>query len=340
VQAIATAVRLLTISRDVDHIASLEGVVAAVRSAVQDPYEQLHILLADAWIHSASNHPDHALGQLQQGVSLAKDRGFRSSLTVRMLVGLGNTLAVLGRYDEALVPLLEAESMARHLDNDTLVAECSTQLATVHGRLGERLPQIDWARRASARFPTNDWSPGAMGARYELGLGLALEGRSPEAHVVASGLLKRAPADRPLWVRQAAFLCAADVLMLAGHPQRAIRSARDGLLLGDWLLLNNSYAGQFARWTAMITIQDEEPRAGLARLAAAFPNPRTLHAKDRTEFHAAKALLMQRAGIVPMAEWRAARDGLGALPPGISSAVRGFGFHPDQQGLGADEQSP
>jgi tetratricopeptide (TPR) repeat protein len=331
VRAIAAAVRLLTISRDTERIQSLTTIVNSIHAVVDDPYDLLHVLLAEAWTLTASHRSEQALARLQEGVNLAAERGFKSSIAVRLLIGLGNTLAVLGRYGEAIAPLSEAESMALQLDNETLMAECSTQLATAFGRLGERMSQIDWARRAFARFPAKDWSPGAIGARYELGMGLALEGRSAEARTAAVDMIQGMTNDHAPWQRQASCLCAADILALAGYPSRAIRHARSGIQEGGNRLLNESYAGQFARWTALLAAQDSVPQKGLRTLIEEFPEPRVLHAKDRTEYHAAKAYLLQKVGINPAAELRTVRDGLELLPPGVGMTIRGFGLHPDQQ---------
>ena len=330
-KAVAAAIRLLTISRDEPRIALLATVIDNMCNVAATPYERLHIVLAGAWTLNATRQPAAALGHLQMGVNLAKEHGFRSSITVRLLVGLGNTLSVLGRYREAIVPLREGERIAMHLENDTLIAECSTQLAVAYGRLGDRPAQIEWARCAIHRFPAHDRSPGALGAVYELGIGLALEGRSAEAKAVATDLTAQAPPRESGWIRQASLLCAADILNLSGHPRRASKLARAGLLEGNKGLLNESYAGQYARWVAQTSIEDEAPKAGLGRLFAEFPSPESLHVKDRAELFAARAYLTQLTGVSAGDEWQAVRGELESLPSGVSMVIRALGLHPDQQ---------
>jgi DNA-binding SARP family transcriptional activator/tetratricopeptide (TPR) repeat protein len=329
VNAASAAVRLLTLARAPDRITALAATLKHLEQDVIEPHDHLHLLLAKAWTQSASGANIDALDSLRLGVSLGREARMGSSILVRLLVGLGNTLAVIGQYDKAIGPLTEAEALARALDNETLIAECSIQLAVVYGRLGERSAQIDWARKASELFLANDWSPSTVGAMYELGLGLALEGRSLEARSVAVGLLTSLPSHRPSWIRQASLFCAADIMAISGHPARASRLARAALLVGDGRVLNESYAGLFARWVAQTSIEDSNPERGLSILASQI-RPETLHSKDRAEWRAARACLLKYSGFVPASEMQAARDELAGLPLGVSLTLRGLGMHPDQ----------
>jgi DNA-binding SARP family transcriptional activator/tetratricopeptide (TPR) repeat protein len=331
-KAAATAVRLLTLSWDAARITVLDDAVRGIVDGTGEPFDELHFLLARAWTCSALGAVDESLQVLQQATALAQKHSFGSTIFVRLLVGLGNTHSVSGRYDLAIEPLETAESIARRLGNDTLMAECSTQLATAFGRLGQSPAQIDWARQANIRFPAQEWSPGTMGANYELGLGLALEGRLEEARSVAVGLLTSLPQDRPAWIRQASLLCAADVMALSGHSSRGARLARTGIEVGDGKLLNQSYAGQYARWIAHITIEDSIPEDGLRTLESQFPRIEKLHFKDRAELSAARACLRRFAGTLAAAELDDVRLGFAGLPPGISAILRGLGLHPDQSG--------
>ena len=90
---------------------------------------------------------DRALAEVTSGVELADQAGFASSIVVRLLIGRGCILCLLGRYHDALDPTQKAMKFATRLDNRSLRAECASQLALIEGRLGNSSGQIDWVDR-------------------------------------------------------------------------------------------------------------------------------------------------------------------------------------------------
>lgn len=326
VKAIAASVRLLSLSRDPTGFERLREAVASVTCVAEDPYEQLHLHLAEAWLLFADSAVEESLRCLEAAVSLAQKHGFESSIAVRLLVGQANVLAVLGQYEEALAPLTTAEKLASRLDNLSLLGECAIQLAVVFGRLGDRQAQVDWARRALNATLPSDWSPGAFGARYELGVGLSMQGRYHEARSVAADLTRSVDLNQAQWTTQAKLLCAADILALSGSDKRALHTARRGLEVGGGLLLDRSHAGPYARWVAVSALSAQNPTRGLEIIENVFASTRSLHAKDRAELLIAKAALLGAQGVPAFDVWKDAMAGVAALPAGIGAVLRKFGL--------------
>src|SRR5690606_37977211 len=94
-------------------------------------------------------------------------------------------------------------------------------------------------------------------------------------------------------------------------------------------ILNENYAGLFARWVARVTIEDSDPEKGLQMLSREFPIPDNLHPKDRAELRASRAGLLRFSGTLDVEEADSIRMELSTLPPGISMLLKGFGLHPD-----------
>ncbi|HRP06888.1 MAG TPA: tetratricopeptide repeat protein, partial [Gemmatimonadales bacterium] len=325
-KAMAATVRMLTLSRDRGAIGRLQTSLGRLPPAISDPYDRLHVILAAAWIRTLNNEYSQALALLTDAVSIAAKDGYRSSLVARILIGQGNVMSLLGDYESALQPLEHAIALAKNLDNPTLLAECSVQLATAFGRLGRRKEQIHWASIACDRFHPDDWSPGAVGAQYELGIGMALDARAKEAKQVAESLARQALSERPGWSKQAALLCAADILALAGRPKHAMRIGAAGIAVDNEKLLDDSYAGQFSRWIALGSGATGMTLEALAILDRELPSDDILHAKDRIEVRAARAYLRGKGGGVTTQEWDQINQSLVQLPPGVSSILKGAGL--------------
>jgi hypothetical protein len=94
-------------------------------------------------------------------------------------------------------------------------------------------------------------------------------------------------------------------------------------------VLNESYAGLFARWVARIAVEDSNPEEGLQVLTRQFPAPQNLHPKDSLELRAAQASLHRRLGTLKETELNSIRKDLSTLPAGISTILKEVGLHPD-----------
>jgi DNA-binding SARP family transcriptional activator/tetratricopeptide (TPR) repeat protein len=325
VKALAGSVRLLGLTRDTRQIAMLGDRVANLSAAPMDTFQQLHLILAQGWYSSAQGDTATALAVISEGVRLADETNVLSSIAVRLLIGQANLLYMCGRYLQALVPLRRAFHACEQLGNHTLLGECACQLALVEGRLGQSDSQIGWARKALELLPQNGWCTYSISAHYELGLGLVSEGRFEEAAVAVEPLRAFRLDGVPPWVVQARLLCAADVLELGGYSRRAFAAARRATSGALSMPQNNSFAGPFARWTALLGIRSSTERAALQKLRTIFPNSSELDSKDQAELLASVATLEERLGRPTRAMWDSVHARLEQLPPTISALMRSCG---------------
>ena len=324
-KALAASLRILIVTRNEAQLDVLERLASAASASTMDAFHQLHIILARAWVLCARRSNDAALAEIANGVGIAERASVASSIVVRLLIGQAALLGGMGRYDTAL-PLLErAAALASRLDNKTLRAECAAGVALVEGRLGRSTLQIQWARLALHLFPQTEWSTWVIGATYELGLGLSAEGRYSEAKDAAATLLQKRPDDFPAWMVQAGLLCGADVLALSGNARRAYAIAKKATTGRYFELRNLAYAGQFARWLALLGLRDGRIAQVQERLRAAFPDPRVLDCKDQAELLAVRTKLDSKLGNDADCAWREIQQRLLDLPPIVGVIMRRLG---------------
>lgn len=320
-KAVAAAVRMLTLTRNSEHLTELESIISNFQESTIDPYQRLHILLARAWTLGARRKLHSALSILEGAVSIAEQEDIRSSIAVRLLLGQGNVLCLLGRYQESLKSFEVASAIAKRLDNLTLQGEAAVQTAVAAGRLGDSQTQVDHARRAATLLSETDWSPAALSARYELACGLAQSGQFAEAQMAIENFLAAKPRTLPPWIMQAASLCIADVMWLCGRDRKALNHARKAVD-GVSGLENVAYAGLYARWIALLGIRNGHESEALGRLTHEFQSHTDIDAKDQAEVLASQILLQQRMGHDCSQDIRRLQGKLAALPPGISKLMR------------------
>lgn len=327
VKALAGSVRLLALTRNAGQLSQLEALVPAVGAVEMDAFESLHLILTRGWILALRHDTQGALESITGGVKLAEECSIASSITVRLLAGQGNLLAMAGSYGEALRPLEQAARLADRLDNQTLKGECAALLSVVEGRLGRSGSQIDWARQALRVFSSTEWCAAVIGATYELGLGLVAEGRYVEAQSAVSALSTWKSRDIPEWAIQAALLCEADVVEMSGNQRRASTLAKKATTGALAELRHVGYAGQFARWVALLSIRQAKALEARDRLRKAFPSTGHLDRKDEVEVLAAIATLEAHLGNKPTREWREVKRRLDELPPMVATTLRRLGTH-------------
>ncbi len=328
VKAMAACVRVLGITREPDRIARLTTIAASLAPMEMDGFERLHVSFVEAWLAGHRREIEHALALLDDAICLASRLNVASSIKVRLLIGKGNLLSILGRYGEAAAPLFEAHIGATRLDNRTLIGECAAQLALVEGRLGQHIAQVDWARKAIAAFPVGECSASVVGANYELGLGLASQERFGEAAASVLERKSRVTTQVPAWLRQASLLSDADILALAGHDRRAKHLARQATTGTLANLQDKAHAGLYARWIALLnreSVDQSEPVRLVAELVADI---NSFDPKDQAEILAAHALLVDWGADQASDRWGAVREQLKRLPASVETLMRRLGTMP------------
>ncbi len=329
-KAVAGSLRLLLVTRNAGHLDRLEALTEELARFKMDPFDELHVILSQAWIHDVRGRKNQALAEIVRGVALANSASIGSSIAVRLLIGQAALLSGFGRYTEALPTLEQAAKWAKRLDNQTLMGECCSQLALVHGRLGSSNAQISFAREALGSFAEQEWSGWIIGAAYELGLGLVAEGRFQEAQLSASLLSKKRSAALPSWIAQAGFLMGADILAMSGCTKRAYNLAAHGTTGKFNTLQNKSYAGQFARWVALLAVRDGKLAAARKRLKIAFPTINALDLKDQAEVRAALATIESELGLNNANAWTRLHEQLDGLPMSVSVVLKRLGTYRDR----------
>ncbi|MGH7581997.1 MAG: ATP-binding protein [Gemmatimonadales bacterium] len=326
VKALTASVRVLALTRDRGQLQTLREVTDAMSTLDMEPFDALHFHLASAWLQGLDQHTMTALEEVRSAIKIAEDAKVSSSITARLFIGEGNLLSMSGRYDEAAAPLQRALALCGRLDNASLKAECTSQLAVAEGRLGNSGAQVHWAQVAMSLIPPNEWGIVATSAAYELGLGLVSEGKVPEATRSIDLLSTPLPTDIPPWVVQARLLCAADVALLAGHGRRAHSFARRATSSAMAILQNPSFAGQFVRWITLLALRNDGAKAALTRIRESFPDLHRLDSKDRAEVLLCLALLQDELGIDTKTLWADVHVSFAALPQPIESFVRKLGL--------------
>jgi DNA-binding SARP family transcriptional activator/tetratricopeptide (TPR) repeat protein len=327
VKALAASLLILAITRDDEKLGRLEKLAAAIPTSEMDAFQQLHVILVRGWMLARHHAKDDAFEEIARGVAIAEAAAVASSITARLRVGKAALLSAMGRYDLAVPELEEANTLANRLDNDSLRAACASGLALAHGRLGRANLQIDWARQAIKLFSQDEWSITMIGATYELGLGLAAEGRYAEAQASVATLFQKRPHDAPAWTIQAGLLCSADVVALSGNPRRAYSLAKRATSASLSELRETSFAGQFARWISLLGLRDDSAAEAVQRLTATFPDPTVLDRKDQAELLAAMTTLDARLGNDATDGWREVQRRLSKLPIAVSTIMRRLGMH-------------
>ncbi|MEO8479508.1 MAG: hypothetical protein ABI542_07725, partial [Gemmatimonadota bacterium] len=328
VVALATAVRLLSLSQDRTRISLLIARIQSCNDLELDPYQRLHVILAEAWSSASGRGLQSALDYLQKGLGIARRNGYMSTIVIRLYLGEGNVLALLGRYGEALAPLMMAAELSTKLDNSEFVAEAFSLLAMVNARIGEHTAQMDCARKALSHQQEQSWGPSTIGATYELAMALACTGREGEATATIDMLTAAMHENSPAWGKQAVMLNAADVYWVAGKNKSALRHAGLALRIGGGLALHESLQGQFTRWSTMLELCSGKAQRALQRLSATQSEFHRLDAKDQVELLAARGLLLGAIGEDTGEVRDAVLKRLESLPDGIARGLTRFGFHP------------
>lgn len=313
--------------------AELEAAMESMLGLEIDPYERIHLLFGTAWWLDQNHDRDRAERLLKEANELIERDKVRSTIAVRVLVGLAMMENARGRYDRSVEHLSTAYAYAKKLDNQVHKGACAAGLAVAHGRLGDTTEQVTWSRHSLQCLRGDDWGIVPLAASYEQSLGFAIEGRDTESRAALDALEQRVAKTRPDWFKQTAWLMRADVLHVLGEHRRALKVAQSALAVGGRLLLPEM-AGPYARWAAKVAIHTRDFGTGNARLAEVLALLPKLQKKDVAEVLGASAMLAAESGQGGRDYWNRHRRELMALPPGVARLFRCLGItEPPTPGL-------
>lgn len=325
VQALAESVRLLTLTRDSESIERLHTLASQLVPMEMNAYSRLYLLFAKAWPLYVQQDTNNALTIVHSAIALADQHSIASSIVARLLVGEGCLRITQGHYHDSLTQFSRADAIAQKLGNKSLLANCASQIALAEGRLGNHAQQVAHARVATATFAAKGWNLAELGAKYELALGLAFLGKHSEAQAQIGPVVDR-HTTMPDWAKQVVFLCAADIYAIAGNRRRAFCLARKATQGNLQSLLSYSFAGQFARWVALLAVKHGTVRHDCERLAATFPNRHSFDLKDQAEVLFAQTALENQCGNDCHPAWMRVHQELGNLPQFVSTLMRRLGL--------------
>ncbi|MEZ4456261.1 MAG: AAA family ATPase [Gemmatimonadales bacterium] len=180
--------------------------------------------------------------------------GVTNTQSARLDLGLAAFRIAVGDYESARTHLSNAITMAKRLDNETLLALARANAALVFLRIGNHLEAIEAAKLVTDRAEPISFEM----ATYARAAALASLGQAAEAVDV----LERA--DRVIryyeqaWIIQAWLLHSADTYWIAGHRAKAIDAAATATQSPYHKPLSRAVAGPFSRWK--IALSTERPR--------------------------------------------------------------------------------
>jgi DNA-binding SARP family transcriptional activator/tetratricopeptide (TPR) repeat protein len=309
------------------------GTNPALREAMEhllsleiDPYERLHLLFGTAWWLDQLHERERAERLLREAHDIIERGNYRSTIAVRVLVGIAMMENARGRYDQSVNLLAMAYAYAKKLDNHVHRSVCAASLGVAYGRLGNTAEQVSWSKMSLQCLREDDWGIIPLAASYELSLGFAIDGRDAEARAALDALEQRIAKTRPEWFRQTAWLMRADVLHVLGEQRRALKVAQSALNVGNGRLLLPEMAGPYARWATQVAIHKREFEAGAKRMAEVLELLPKLQKKDSAEVLGAAAMLAAARGLGGRDYWNRYRRELMDLPSGVTRIFRCLGI--------------
>jgi DNA-binding SARP family transcriptional activator/tetratricopeptide (TPR) repeat protein len=325
VRAAAAVPYMLTMTRNKDCLDRLRTILASLSREELEPYEQLHLLLTLAWVADQDREMATARQIIDDAVALVDSTGTASTVAIRILVGSGIMNIEAGQYESALSALQRAAAIARRIENELHLSVVAAGLAVAEGRVGNVEAQLDWATTSINALHPSDCGIVAIAAHYERSLALAFDGQSQAAVDTILELRNRMTAESPAWAAQAALLTEADIQLLVGRRRAAIKVGRKAVTAPFDTLLLNDFAGPFARWKALIAMEDHTQAEAFESLTSLATRLGDVHAKDQVEVLGALCLLEQALGMGSPERREEAQSRLDRLPKATQHMLHRLG---------------
>lgn len=287
---------LARLAKDTADRGLMRRVLAAAPPPLPAYGDPLAILVGRALLHFHLRETVAATTLATQAHGAISADGRADAAAARLLMGLGVLKATDGRYEESLRLAGAAIAIARRLDNDTLLGQIHTNLASSLLRLRRYNDSVHAATIAVLRLPSARVSGFLLKALQIRALAYALLGRPHEATESLALGTDLVPAVPARWYQQDWLLGQADIhwaLNQKADAERSARKATDGEFAepGDIGL-----TGQHVRWMARLAVNDGQPLRAEARLTHLIGQITSLDALDAVEVAATYTWFMEVTG--------------------------------------------
>jgi hypothetical protein len=287
----------------------------------------IRLLLARTLLRQLSKKEESFI-ELHAKVEQLRTNGIANLAAVHLAHCASAINCARGRYSAGLQDALLAQKMAVSLGNDLACASAAANLALCHGRLGNYAEQVNcatWGEQFVAASFT-----GYRNVRLSLakGFGAAMQGEFAAAQAALTQTANLMPNQIAPWLAQAWHLGRADIAQLCGRTKDAVKEAAKGLCNGE--LHNDSSAGPFARWLALVAIASGDTSTARRRVRELRAALSTFEAIDQVEVLAADLLLTVQGGGPKRAEINALRarinERLAVLPAAVAQQLQRLGM--------------
>jgi tetratricopeptide (TPR) repeat protein len=254
--------------------------------------DQTHLDLCIAQLLYYSGHQEAASEALTGLAVLFESKGIVNSRLARVFGGLGVVRCYQGHYDKAKAEFEAAYSVAARIGNEAQQAAFAANLELCCLRLGQYKEQLDWSKLARARHPFSSYQ--FIQAAYYQSFALAMLGEHAEALQTFDLCHSQVHEASPAWLVQAWRLHRADILYLCGCHADACAQARQALGKAH-SLHSTSFAGAFARWLALVSVQDRTASESCIVLDELLSRQEEFDSLDRVEVVCGRLILEKRS---------------------------------------------
>jgi DNA-binding SARP family transcriptional activator/tetratricopeptide (TPR) repeat protein len=252
VSAIRIAARVVYLEKLDEPCQRLVDLAEGMTATCVDPEERLALHYALGILYSHSGDRDRSLKELESAALIIKERSLANALAQAIMINLGAIMCAGGQYAAALEHLGVSDKMARRLGADDALTLIAANTALCWGRLGRYDLQLEHAKRADSMLGGRFVGYRNVQVTKSMGYALALSGQTDAAMNALLALDQLMPNTCPGWLLQGWHLAKADVLMLAGKRSAAFNEAARGTSGVLQTLQARTFAGDFARWSAII----------------------------------------------------------------------------------------
>jgi DNA-binding SARP family transcriptional activator/tetratricopeptide (TPR) repeat protein len=260
-----------------------------------------------------SRQPTQSLRHLDFAHRAARSANMRDGTLARIHLGFSAVLIGLGDYAKALEHGTVAHDLASRIDNATMIGSAAANIALCLGRLGDYAGQRAFAakvispKRALLEVET------VVSNLALLAFGASMTGDSSVTQEAVDHLERLATTAEQPWLRQKAYLSAADAMLVLGRERLARRLARTGLAEAGNKLTTSSLAGSYARWISILTHRNGGSPEAESLLSEVVEWRQELDAVDRLEL----ILALFRLGIATAELGEEARNLMETLPSAV-----------------------